>query len=120
MYKLISKIPILLLLIILLGAFLRFYKLEDYPIQLNHDEVSQIYDAISIATTGKDIYGNFMPVIFESVHDFKSPFYTYITSLFYLIFGGGETTIRLPGALFGTLIILAIYFFTYKIGRAHV
>lgn len=116
MRKLILKSPIvLLLMIIVLAGYLRFYRLEDYPIQLNHDEVSQLYDAISIATTGKDIYGNFLPTIFESVHDFKSPFYTYITALFYLIFGGGELTVRLPGAFFSTLIIMAIYFFSWRL-----
>lgn len=106
---------VLLLVIILLGVFLRFYRLSDFPVQLNHDEVSQLYDAISIAQTGKDIYGNFLPVMFRSVNDFKSPFYTYITSLFYSVFGGGELTIRLPGALFGALIIFAVYFFVLKL-----
>lgn len=99
-------------LIIILGIILRFYKLTDYPVQLNHDEVSQLYDAISIAKTGKDIYGNPYPVIFTSVNDFKSPFYTYIATLFYLLLGGGELTIRFPGALFGCLMIIAVFIFT--------
>ncbi len=110
-----TKKYIALFLIILMGIFLRFYRLSDFPVQLNHDEVSQLYDAISIAQTGKDIYGNFMPTIFVSVNDFKSPFYTYITSLFYFIFGKEELTIRLPGALFGVLMIPAVYFFVLKL-----
>lgn len=101
--------------IVLIGLFLRFYRILDFPVQLNHDEVSQLYDAISIAQTGKDIYGNFLPTIFPSVQDYKSPFYTYITSLFYLIIGGGELTIKLPGAIFGLLTILAVYFFVLKL-----
>lgn len=114
MLRLIRKYS-LLILIIILGVFLRFYQLDKFPVHLNHDEISQIYDAISIAQTGKDIYGNFLPTIFESVHDFKSPFYTYVTSLFYLLFGGGEVTIRLPGALFGSLIIPAMFIFVLKL-----
>lgn len=114
MFKL-TKSYIILVLIILLGIFFRFYQLSNFPVQLNHDEVSQLYDAISIAQTGRDIYGNFMPTIFVSVNDFKSPFYTYITSLFYFIFGGGELTIRLPGAIFGILMIPAVYFFVLKL-----
>lgn len=106
---------ILLLLVILLGSFLRFYRLSDFPVQLNHDEVSQLYDAISIAQTGRDIYGNFLPLIFPSVNDFKPPFYTYITSIFYLFLGGGELTIKLPGVLFGSLIIPAVYLFVLKL-----
>lgn len=104
----------ILIILIFLGAFLRFYKLAEFPIHLNHDEITQLYDAISIAQTGKDIYGNFLPFIFPSVGDFKPPFYTYITSLFYFIFGWSELTIRLPGAIFGVLIIPAIYFFVLK------
>lgn len=105
----------LLSVIILLGMFLRFYRLNDFPVQLNHDEISQLYDAISIGQTGKDIYGNFMPTIFTSVNDYKSPFYTYVTTLTYFIFGNHEWIIRIPGALFGTLIILAVYLFTSRL-----
>ncbi len=94
---------------------LRFYKLSDFPIQLSHDEMTQLYDGISIAQTGKDIYGNFLPFIFTSIGDFKPPFYTYITSIFYMIFGGGEGTIRLPGAIFGILMIPAVYIFSLRL-----
>lgn len=114
MRKIVSRKFLLLGLIILLGGFLRFFKLIEYPVQLNHDEVTQLYDAISIAQTGKDIYGNFLPFVFPSIGDFKPPFYTYITSLFYFLFGGGELTIRLPAAIFGFLMILAVYFFVLK------
>src|SRR3989344_733827 len=109
------KMKIYLLLIILLGVFLRLYLLLDFPIQLNHDEVTQLYDAISIAQTGKDIYGNFLPFIFPSVEDFKPPFYTYLTSFFYFFFGGGELTIKLPGVIFGVLLIPASFMFVLKL-----
>lgn len=114
MRKLITKEFIILLPLILLALLLRFFKLSDFPIQLNHDEVTQLYDAISVAETGRDIYGNFLPFIFPSIGDFKPPFYTYITGIFYIFFGGGELTIRLPAALFGTLMIPAIYLFVIK------
>lgn len=115
MRTLVSRQVLILFLIVLFGAVLRFVKLAEYPIQLNHDEITQLYDAISIAHTGKDIYGNFLPFIFPSIGDFKPPFYTYITSFFYLIIGGGEITIRLPAAIFGLLTILAVYFFVIKL-----
>ena len=66
-----TKPTLILLIIVALGSFLRFYKLSYFPIHLNHDEVTQLYDAISIARTGKDIYGNKLPFIFPSVNDFK-------------------------------------------------
>ncbi|MEK7550233.1 MAG: glycosyltransferase family 39 protein [Patescibacteria group bacterium] len=101
----------LLVLIFLLAAFLRFFRLSDYPVHLGHDEVSQLYDAISISETGKDIYRNNLPFIFKSVNDFKPPFYTYATFFAYKLFGWQDVTIRVTGAMFGTLMVLGVYFF---------
>ena len=109
--QIITKPTVILLIIVALGAFLRFYKLSYFSIQLNHDEVTQLYDAISIARTGKDIYGNKLPFIFPSVNDFKPPFYTYATVIAYKIFGWREVTVRIPGALFGSLLIVGVYLF---------
>lgn len=106
---------LLLLIIILIGACLRIYLIKDFPVQLSPDEVTQIYDAISIAETGKDIYGNFLPTMFVSVNDYKMPFYTYITSLTYLLLGNKEIIIRIPGVIFGILLIPIIFFFTLKL-----
>ena len=112
--KRINKQTRFLILVILLGGFLRFYQLSYFPVHLGHDEVSQLYDAISIARTGRDIYGHQLPFIFQSVNDFKPPFYTYVTVISYFIFGWREITVRIPGALFGTLLIPVVYFFVKK------
>lgn len=114
MYKLRGKF-LIFIIIIMLGALLRIWGLQQYPIHLSHDEVSQAYDAISIAQTGKDIYGNFLPTIFPSVGDFKSPFYTYATVLVYILIGNHEWMIRVVGVVFGILIIPAVFWFTYKL-----
>ena len=68
-------IYVLFFAVIILAAFIRFYKLADYPVILSHDEVSQLYDAMSILKTGKDIYSQKLPFIFTSINDFKPPFY---------------------------------------------
>lgn len=96
----------------LLALFLRVYKIDEYPVQLNHDEITQIYDAVSIAETGKDIYGNHLPFIFKSINDYKPPYYTYATSLVYFLFGDHEYIIKIPGLIFGILAIPVVYFFT--------
>ena len=44
-------------LVLLLGIFLRFYKLDVIPNGIDSDEASQGYDAYSILKTGKDRYG---------------------------------------------------------------
>ncbi len=105
----------LLLIIIFLGFFLRFYKLADFPIQLNHDEVSQLYDVRSIVETNKDVYGNFLPLAFPSTGEYKVGHYIYITTLFYKIFGPREITVRLPAAFFGSLTILTAFLFVKKL-----
>lgn len=115
MSKLNSKIFLILLLITLVGAFFRIYKITEYPIQLNHDEVSQLYDAISIAQTGKDIYNNFLPFIFVSINDNKPPFYIYSTVFFYYIFGWQDITIKATGLIFGILMIPAVFLFTSRL-----
>ena len=101
----------------MLGITLRLWGLQQYPIHLSHDEVSQAYDAISIAQTGKDIYGNFLPTIFPSIGDYKSPFYTYATALVYLLIGNHEWMIRVVGVVFGILIIPVAFWFTLKLTK---
>lgn len=105
-----SKNGLLLFLIISVAFFLRFYKLSSLPVQLNHDEVSQLYDGMSLLKTGKDIYGNSWPFIFVSIGDYKPPFYTYASLPFIYIFNGSEVSIRILGALFGVILVYAVYF----------
>lgn len=109
MRTLIKNQYFILLLIVLTGFFFRFYKLDQYPIQLNHDEVSQIYDLKSIMETGKDIYGNFMPLAFPSTGEYKVGHYIYISTIPYLLLGDREITIRVPAAFFGSLTVLGVF-----------
>ncbi|MEK7616931.1 MAG: glycosyltransferase family 39 protein [Patescibacteria group bacterium] len=105
------------LAILILGIFLRVWELNKYPVHFGHDEITQLYDAISIAQTGRDIYGNFLPTIFPSIGDFKPPFYTYATALVYLLAGNHEWTIRVVGVVFGILIIPAVFWFTKSLTK---
>lgn len=107
----------LIIFLVLIGGFLRFYKLSDYPIQLNADEVSQAFDLASIVKTGKDIYGNFLPLAFPSTGDVKVGHYIYISTIPYLIFGDKEFTIRIASAFFGTLTIVSVFLFIYALTK---
>lgn len=108
---------ILILLIVSIGGFLRLFKLSEYPVQLNHDEISQLYDTASIVQTGKDIYGNFLPLAFPSTGEFKVGHYIYISTIPYLMFGSNEVTIRIAAAFFGTLTPLAVSLFVFALTR---
>lgn len=117
MRKIILGKYFLLLSIIIIGGFLRLFKLSEFPVQLNHDEISQIYDVKSIVQTGRDIYGKFLPLAFYSTGDYKPGHYIYITVPAYLVLGDREITIRAPAAFFGTLTIIAVFFFTYRLTK---
>lgn len=103
----------LLILIIVLAALLRLVALDKIPSSLNWDEVSMGYSSYSILKTGRDEWGNFMPLLFRSYGEWKSPVYIYLLVPFIKILGLNAWAVRLPAALFG---ILAVYL-TYLIGR---
>lgn len=111
MHKIIFNKYLLFVIIVSIGGFLRFYKLSDYPVQLNIDEMSQLYEAISIAQTGKDIYGNRLPVVFPLFGVYAPGIYIYLTSLVYQILGDREIIIRIPAAVMGTFSIFSVYLF---------
>lgn len=98
-----------LFLILLMAFILSFYKLGQYPISLDWDEVSLGYNAYSILKTGKDEYGNFMPMQFRSFGDYKPPLYVYLTVSSVKIFGLTDFATRLPSAVLGFLTVLVVY-----------
>ena len=105
-----SKKGLTVLLILLLAATLRFYKLGQNPPSLDWDEASIGYNAYSLLKTGKDEYGNSWPISIRSFNDYKPPLYTYLTIPSVALFGLTEFAVRFPSALAGTLTVLLTYF----------
>lgn len=99
-----------LLIIILLGLLLRILWLEQFPPGFSGDEVQQGYSAYSILFSGKDEWGEFLPLNPRGFGDFKPPILTYLIIPSIRVFGFNENAIRLPTAIFGTLTILVVYF----------
>ncbi|MBM3205314.1 phospholipid carrier-dependent glycosyltransferase [Candidatus Shapirobacteria bacterium] len=91
----------LLILIILIAAALRLYRLGVNPPSLHWDETAIGYNAYSILKTGRDEYGQFLPLIFKSFGDFKPGLYIYLTVPSMAAFGLSELAVRLPSALLG-------------------
>lgn len=104
----ISK-KLILGIILLLAALLRFYKLSSIPPHLTPDEASIGYNAYSILKTGKDEYGHSMPLIFKSFGDYKPGLYIYLTVPFVYVFGLNEFSVRAPSAFFGVISVYLIY-----------
>lgn len=103
-----------LVLVVFVGFFLRFYKLGLIPDSLNWDEVSWGYNAYSILKTGYDEHGNFLSLSFKAFGDYKQPLYVYLTSVSIFIFGLNSFAVRFPSAFFGSLGIIAVYFFSLE------
>ncbi len=110
------KPKIILIIIVILAAFLRFYQLGNNPPSLTWDEVAWGYNAYSLGIDGRDEFGRFLPFNYlESFGDFKPPMYAYLDIIPIKIFGLNEFAVRFPSALFGLLTVLITYFLTKRI-----
>lgn len=101
---------ILLVFIILLAAVLRLYQLGVVPAAPDWDEAALGYNAYSILLTGKDEYGQFMPIVLQSFDDYKPALYMYFIVPLIPLFGLDIIAVRLPSAIMGILTVLATYF----------
>ena len=97
-------------LVLLLGIFLRFYKLDVIPNGIDSDEASQGYDAYSILKTGKDRYGEIFPIFLRSFGNYQSPLYTYLTIIPASIFDLSVLATRLVSAISGIVILICTFF----------
>lgn len=110
--------------IVLIAAVIRFYHLGQNPPSLYWDEVALGYNAYSIAETGKDEEGSFLPIQYiRSFGDFKPPVYVYAAVPAIKLLGLNEWTTRFPSAFFGTLSVLLTYLITkqllYRVQKSH-
>ncbi len=114
--KLFSFNILILMLVVLAAAILRFSQLGANPPSLTWDEASWGYNAYSIGISGRDEFGRFLPYDYlESFGDFKPPVYAYLDVIPVRLFGLNEFSTRFPSALFGTLTVLIAYFLTKRL-----
>src|SRR5258708_4771339 len=106
---------VLLAAIIFLAFFLRFYKVTDDPPSLNWDEVSIAYNAYSIMKTGRDEWGQFLPIHFKSYGEYKLPVQIYGSIPGIAIFGLNELGVRITPVIYGTLTVLVIFLLGWEI-----
>ncbi len=106
------KIRLLLAAIILLAAFLRLYDLPHLPNGLHWDEQDTGYQAYSLLTTGKDYFGNSLPLFLHSFADYRTPVFIYSVVPFVKFLGLTSLAVRLPSAIYGILSVFFIYILT--------
>lgn len=102
------------LIIIGVGTVLRFYGLNKSPPSLGFDEASLGYNAYSLMKTGKDEYGNFLPISLRSFNDYKPALYAYL-SISFIYFGGlNDSTVRMVSALAGVVSLIFLFLLLKK------
>ena len=115
-----KNIFLILMVIVFLGGFLRFWQLTNYPVSLHIDEISIGYNAYSILKTGRDEHEQFLPLAFRSLGDFKTPVLIYMMVPAIAIFGLNEFGVRFTVALVGTLTVVFIYLLTKELTKNEV
>lgn len=108
------NLPFLLLVSIFLGFVLRFWGLGNNPPSLTPDEAALGYNSYSILKTGRDEYGNILPIIFKSFGDYKPGLYVYATIPFVAVLGLNELSVRMVSAIVGVLVIYLIFLLVKK------
>ncbi|MBI2196670.1 glycosyltransferase family 39 protein [Candidatus Daviesbacteria bacterium] len=108
------KTTLILGLIILISAFLRFYQIDKNPRAMYGDSLTGVYDAYSILKTGHDQKGNFLPLVF-SLGGGRPGGYIYASAPFVAIFGPNALASRMVSVLSGIGIVILLYLLGKKL-----
>lgn len=114
-----STQTIMLVSILSLGFFLRFYNLSSIPAGLHADAASQGYNAFSLLHTGKDRYGEAFPILFRSLGSYQPPIYTYLTIIPVALFGNSLFAAHFISALSGLFLVLVTYLLVLLLFNKH-
>ncbi len=108
MNKLLNTDKIVIILVMLLAIFVRFYGLGKSPISMNFDEAALGYNAYSLGTNGRDEYGRLLPLSLRSFNDYKPALYAYLSIPFVKLFGLSEVSTRAVSAVAGVISVLVL------------
>ncbi|OGM17395.1 hypothetical protein A2V56_02680 [Candidatus Woesebacteria bacterium RBG_19FT_COMBO_42_9] len=108
-----KKIYLALAAIAAIFLLSRLVKISSVPPSVYWDEASIGYNAYSVLKTGKDEWGEFLPLHFRAFGEFKLPVYIYSVALMEVFFGLSEIAVRLPAVMFS----LGAVFLTFLLAR---
>jgi 4-amino-4-deoxy-L-arabinose transferase-like glycosyltransferase len=113
------KIVIIITLLTAITALLlRIYRVDQIPPHLSNDEISIAYDAYSIARTGMDEHGQWLPISFISNGTYKAPLYAYVLAPLTLVLPQDELTAKIPSILAGVLTVSVIGLLAYELTQS--
>jgi hypothetical protein len=107
--KIFNNTKLILIVILVIAFVLRVYNVNKVPTSLFGDEVDLGYQAYSILHTGRDYYGNKLPLQFHSLAEYRTPLYLYSAVPSVAVWGISPLGVRAPAILFGVLGVWALY-----------
>ena len=105
-------LPLALLLITALAAFLRFWQLDRIPPGFHYDEAFEALEAWRVLTQR-----GYHPIFFPGNFGVE-PMFIYLTSLAFRLFGETPAVMRVVAALIGTLTVPALYALSRELMRS--
>ena len=97
-----------------INLLVRVTNLDKSPSGLVFDEAALGYNAYSILKTGKDEYGNFLPLSLRSFNDYKPALYAYFSIPFIKAWGLNEVSTRVVSALAGFVSTIFLFLILKK------
>lgn len=110
---------ILFLSIVLLAVALRFVMLSNVPPSPSLDEATIGWNAYSILHTGRDEYGNFLPILLRAYDDYRPALYVYTVIPFVKLFGLQVLSVRLPSVIFSLATVIMAFFLVKNLFPTH-
>jgi 4-amino-4-deoxy-L-arabinose transferase-like glycosyltransferase len=111
--RLMGRISVRLVLFSAAVLFFYSFGLADTPPHLHHDEVVIALQSHSIATTGRDMQGRWLPLYFEMPHVGENVWYQptieYVTALFLQVLPMSKGSLRLPTAMVATIDVILMF-----------
>ena len=101
--------PLLVVLLIALGAAVRLLWIDSLPVGFNQDEASMAYDSYCLAYYGVDRNGYPFPVYPVAWGAGHGPFFVYLAIPFIRLLGLSEFSYRLPMALLNIAALPVFY-----------
>src|SRR5262249_52768361 len=96
-------------LVVVLAAWLYFDRLDYAPPYVEIDEVLIGLDGHAIATTGRDLRGEFLPLYSQTAeHSWYQPMVIYLTAAALTVVSLSEWAVRLPTASIGILDVVLV------------
>lgn len=105
-----------LLALLLIGSYLRMSHLGQYPLGVQQDELSDIYDGCSILETGADRFGARFPLVVRAFgeNDYRPALYPWLTVPTQAVTGFSVAAGRFPSALMGAISLALIFLFAQR------